>query len=192
MPNLKITLDPASIDSAIAEIRNISTTIVRGCERIREIMAERIADLARTKYASSILDDTYKTLSGSGGSRSESSTSAIMPSNIQVNWQASGGNVTMVIVSGEEAIWIEFGAGVYHNGSVGSKPNPYANSLTDIVGIGQYGTLHGQHNTWAFYKDGVTYLTHGTPASRPLYESVQEVVADFPAIVRSVFPNARF
>ena len=69
------------------------------------------------------------------------------------------GSVTVVIASGEDAIWIEFGSGVYYNGSPGTSPHPSGAELGFV--IGGYGDGNGKKNAWG-YKDetGKVILTH--------------------------------
>lgn len=95
------------------------------------------------------------------------------------------GNVTVVVANGEDAVWIEFGAGVHYNGSVGSSPNPYGAKLGFI--IGGYGKGNGRKETWGFYEDGELKITHGTPAKMPMANAVTALCNEFPRIAKEVF-----
>ena len=81
-------------------------------------------------------------------------------------------------------MWVEFGAGVYHNGAVGSSPNPYGSELGFT--IGSYGT-NGARDIWGFYENGELVLTHGTPAAMPLFHAVQDTIDEIPSIAKEVF-----
>lgn len=56
----------------------------------------------------------------------------------------------LVIAHGQDAIFIEFGTGVYHNG-LGS-PHPKGEELG--MTIGSYGKHLGLRRTWSFERDG--------------------------------------
>lgn len=92
---------------------------------------------------------------------------------------------SLVIASGEDAIWVEFGAGVYHNGSAGSSPHPKGTELGFT--IGGYGKGDGKKNIWGYYSDGELKLTHGTPAKMPMYRAVQTVCNEIASIAKEVF-----
>ena len=60
-------------------------------------------------------------------------------------------SVTVSLTNAEQCrlLWLmemtpygEFGSGVYHNGSVGTSPNPYGDDLG--LTIGSYGKGHGK------------------------------------------------
>lgn len=63
-------------------------------------------------------------------------------------------NVSIVIAAGEDAVWVEFGAGVYHNGSAGSSPHPKGSELGFT--IGGYGKGMGKRQTWGSMKRRTT------------------------------------
>ena len=94
-------------------------------------------------------------------------------------------NVTLVIASGEDAIWAEFGAGVHHNGSPGSSPHPKGSELGFT--IGSYGKGMGKKDIWGFYEDGELRLTHGAPATMPMYNALKTVCDEISEIAREVF-----
>ena len=100
-----------------------------------------------------------------------------------------------VRATGNAVMFIEFGAGVYHNGT-GSYPGELE---PGVVGIGEYGQGRGKHDWW-FYKGplgnagGVAsdkypglYLTHGNPPAAAMYHAKQEVKDAVERIAREVF-----
>lgn len=95
------------------------------------------------------------------------------------------GSVTVVIASGGDAVWVEFGAGVYHNGSPGSSPHPHGAELG--MTIGGFGKGNGKKETWGFYEEGELKLTHGTPAVMPMARAVTTVCNEISQIAREVF-----
>ena len=90
-----------------------------------------------------------------------------------------------MIASGEDAIWAEFGAGVYHNGSAGASPHPKGSEFGFT--IGGYGYGQGKKAVWGFYEGDELMLTHGAPASMPMYRSVQWVCDEIYKIAKEVF-----
>ena len=96
------------------------------------------------------------------------------------------GDISVIVADGEDAVWVEFGAGVYHNGSAGSSPNPYGAQLGFT--IGSYGKGYGKANAWGYYDENNNLvLTRGTPASMPMYRAAQAVAKQSLKIAREVF-----
>ena len=83
---------------------------------------------------------------------------------------------------------MEFGAGVYHNGSVGSSPHPLGLALGYT--IGSYGLGLGARNVWGFTDEyGDFHLTHGVPAQMPLYNAMMATMDEVEQIVREAFSH---
>ena len=164
-------LDPASIDAAVREIREYSEWVQRKTEELRQRVAYFIAKDASAVFNSAVADD----LIGEGAVIG--SVDVVVKDN---------GNITLVIANGDDAVFMEFGAGVYYNGSVGSSPNPLGAALGYT--IGSYGKGNGAKNVWGFKgSDGQLHLTHGVPASMPMYKAMMAVVNDIEQIAREVF-----
>ena len=85
----------------------------------------------------------------------------------------------------EDAVWIEFGAGVYHNGSPGSSPHPHGAELG--MTIGGFGKGNGKKEVWGFYEEGELKLSRGTPAKMPMARAVSTVCNEISEIAREVF-----
>lgn len=103
------------------------------------------------------------------------------------------GDITWVIAEGKEAVFVEFGAGVYFNGPYGTSPVPQGFSK-DSGGvplgltIGDYGLLNGRRKTWGYYDhEGNLVITHGTPAARPMYQAAKQVMNQLYEIASGVF-----
>ena len=171
-----ITIDifnPASIDAAVKEIRDYADWVKRKTDELRERVAYFIAKDASAVFNTAVADD----LIGEGA--------VIGSVNVVVE---NNGNMTLVIANGEDAVFMEFGAGVYYNGGVGSSPNPLGAALGYT--IGSYGKGNGAKAVWGFNgEDGTLHLTHGVPASMPLYRALQSVVNDIEQIAREVFSS---
>ena len=163
-------LSPESIRKAASDLRQYRQELPRKLEELRRLVAERIAADARGGFATAIVDDLLQ-----GGSRN---------ANVEVMVDEAG-TTSLVIAVGEDAIWCEFGAGVYHNGSVGSSPHPKGAELGFTIGT--YGEGKGARQVWGFYDDGELKLTHGTPASMPMYNAMQRVCDEIARIAQEVF-----
>lgn len=168
---IRISLSEKDIDRAIKELEQYKREIIRKTELLRTKVAERIANLAQSDFNGAIVDD----LTGESGARK---------ANVQVSIDERE-NVSVVIAAGEDAVWVEFGAGVYHNGSAGSSPHPKGSELGFT--IGGYGKGMGKRQTWGFYEDGELRLTHGTPAVMPMYNAVKAVCDEIADIAKEVW-----
>lgn len=169
---IRISLSEKDIDRAIKELEQYKREIIRKTELLRTKIAERIANLAQSGFNGAVVDDLTEE---SGGARK---------AEVQVSIDERE-NVSVVIAAGEDAVWAEFGAGVYHNGSVGSSPHPKGQELG--LTIGGYGKGMGKRQVWGFYEDGELKLTHGAPATMPMYNAVKTVCDEIADIAREVF-----
>lgn len=184
-----ITIDifnPASVDAAVKEIREYSEWVQRKADELRQRVAELIRDMAQPVFDAAVVDDTFLTVVKDGANTPESPKTG----GVTVTVEPGEDNVTLVIANGEEAVWAEFGAGIHYNGTVGSYPNPLGATLDFIAAIGTYGKGYGARETWGFLgSDGNIHLTHGAPASMPLYKAVQSVSRDIVRIAKEVFSS---
>ena len=109
---IKFGLSPKEIQSAIDAVEQYKENFQKKVDTYRKRIAEEIAVYASAYFDNSVMDDTI-----SGSPRKP---------DVTVDW-SDNGKIAVVVANGEDAVWCEFGAGVYHNGSVGSSPNPYHN-----------------------------------------------------------------
>ena len=177
--------DVASIDRAVREIRDYSKWVERKIDELRQRVAELICDHATPFFQDAVVSDTYL-VKEDGSSRFESE--GPITASVQVTVEPQSDGTTLVIAHGEDAVWIEFGAGVHYNGTVGSYANPLGETAGFISAIGTYGDGNGAKDTWGYYDENHNlHLTHGAPASMPLYNAVMAVVNDIERIAREVF-----
>ena len=96
------------------------------------------------------------------------------------------GNVVkgQLIVSGEDILFVEFGAGVRLN--MGAE-HPKAKELG--YGVGTYpGQTHAKDiNGWYYRENGILYHSYGTQASMPVYQASIEMISRIEDIAREVF-----
>lgn len=89
-----------------------------------------------------------------------------------------------VYAQGEQVAFIEFGTGVYYNGSESyllKRPK-------EIAGIGEFGKHKGMQNTWGYYSEnGNLQLTHGNPPANAMYYASEDVRSKIMEIAEEVF-----
>ena len=164
MKRITVKVSTSSIDKAISQLNGYREEIDKRVKKLIDMMVAHGEDYAinRIGYV-----DTGGSLASISGYRN--------------------GN-RGVIVAGGNAIWLEFGTGVYYNGSVGSFPNPLGPSTPGVVGIGQYGEGHGAQPYGWWYNDGGEWKhTMGIPAQMFMYGTIQELKRRFPEMARKVF-----
>lgn len=88
-------------------------------------------------------------------------------------------NGFVIEADGEQVLFMEFGAGVYHSGQA------YEGNRADfagIVGIGEYDKHNGTRRTWGWYpnEDDKTFvmLTHGVPALNGMYRAKRHILIE--------------
>lgn len=154
------------------EIEKYEKQKMKQFETYRQKLAEEIGKEAEKMFNASSVDDIIE----GGSSHSADVTVSVSHS----------GNVSIIVADGEDAVWCEFGAGVYHNGSVGSSPNPYGSQhgLT----IGSYGKGKGSQKAWGYFDEsGEIVITRGTVATMPMYNALKSVAGRSISIARKVF-----
>ena len=168
---ITIELGKQSISDAIAQIKAYRAEIKRKTERLAERIANEISEAALFNFASAVCDDRVV-----GGSR---------PANVTIAVETAG-DARLVIASGEDAVFCEFGAGVTHNVPAGDSLHP--NGVTLGMTIGSYGKGFGSRRVWGYYDDGGgLVLTRGTPASMPMYNAMKTVCEQITTIAQEVF-----
>ncbi len=167
---ITIELSEQGIDKAIRELANYKRAFLKKVDILREKVAERLADEARKGFAGAVVDDLI---------RGEQRYAQV---DVSVDKR---GSVMAVVANGEDAVWVEFGAGVYHNGSPGTSPHPHGVELG--MTIGSFGKGNGKREVWGFYEDGELRLTRGTPARMPMARAVTTVCNEISQIAKEVF-----
>lgn len=169
---IKFSLTSESVKHAIEELRVYADDLDRKAELLRQRIGMVIAWTASQGFSSAIVDDVVN-----GEKRY---------ANVDVSVTEEG-DTTVVIANGSDAVFVEFGAGVMNNGSVGSSPHPKGQELGFT--IGGYGKGNGRKEVWGFYEGGQLVLTHGTPASMPMYRGMKEACDQIASIAGEVFKS---
>ncbi len=168
---IKFRLDPTEIDRAIREVNKFKIEFRKKVDTYRKRIAEELAVQASLNFGNAVVDDVIH-----GSPRRPDVTVSV----------SDRGDIAVVVADGEDAVWCEFGAGVYHNGSVGSTPHPSGVSLGFT--IGSYGKGRGKQQAWGYYDEsGELVITRGTPATMPMHNAAQEVMRKSVEIAREVF-----
>ena len=176
---IRITLDPSSVEDAVRELEDYQERLQNKVEELRKRIAELIRDRAEPVFQSAIASDTFKSIF-----QGEETPEGPIIGGVTVTVNHKN-DVSVVIATGKDAVFMEFGAGVYHNGALGSSPNPLGAALGYT--IGSYGP-NGAKDVWGYYDENkVLHLTHGTPASMPLTRAMAEVVYNIVEIAGEVF-----
>ena len=168
---IKFQLDEKSIDKAIDEIAKYRREFGEKTKKLLDRIAAEIEEEALINFSSALCEDIVN-----GDMRSP---------DVKISVEFSE-NMTIVIARGNDAVFCEFGAGVYHNGSAGSSPHPKGQELG--LTIGSYGQGKGSRKVWGYYDEsGQLILTRGTPASMPMYNAMQTVCGRISTIAKEVF-----
>lgn len=168
---ITVELTESGIDKAIKELEEYKKDIKRKTAILQDRIAKRIEEEADKGFASAVVDDLVR-----GGYQKP---------NVTVNYTTRG-DISVVVAQGEDAVWVEFGAGVYHNGNLGSSPHPRGSELG--MTIGGYGQGKGKQKSWGFKDaDGTLHVTRGTPAQMPLEKAVLSVLDELPQMAKEVF-----
>ena len=193
MSEFFVTASVDGIDDVLRQIDKYRQWVERKTRVLQERVAQIIRDNADAVFSVALLDDTFAIVeTDASGKRVQVADAPKVGGNVSVtiDHDGDGDKFTLVIARGNDGnmdhIWMEFGAGVYYNGAVGSSPHPQAGKFGYV--IGGYGKGMGKNNIWGYYgDDGKLHLTHGTPASMPLYRSMMEAWEDIIDIARQVF-----
>ena len=160
--------DKSSVDKAIEEVKAIKKEWKRKANLCSEMIAAALADeINKNLEAIPMTDDVI-----------DVKTHTPKP----VNWFAAAypqGN--RVLIKGHDIVFIEFGAGIYHNGSVN---NPLSQAVQFDTSIGSYGKGHGNEPYWFIAHN---LISRGTPAYMPINNAIEQIVPMIPTIVRQVF-----
>lgn len=168
---ITVELTESGIDKAIKELEEYKKDIKKKTALLQDRIAKRIEEEADKGFASAVVDDLVR-----GGYQKP---------DVTVNYTTKG-DISVVVAQGEDAVWVEFGAGVYHNGNLGSSPHPRGSELG--MTIGGYGQGKGKQKSWGFKdEEGTLHVTRGTPAQMPLERAVLSVLDELPQMAKEVF-----
>lgn len=169
MKTIRIDLfDPDSVKEAVKEIQAEKREWKRKAKEATRIIAEELANrINENLFNIELADDLI-----------DVKTHQQVKSVVGLEAKANG---TMVTVYGENVVFVEFGAGIYHNQGVN---NPLSETVEFETNIGSYGKGHGLQPYWFVAHN---LISRGTPASMPIYKAIETIKPMIPTLVRRVF-----
>ena len=172
MKTVKVPLSQRGIDTLLREIESYTVWLKERSQVLLDRLAQAGFEVASARFAKAAYDGT---------------------NDASVSMETRSEGVRAVVAVGASVLFIEFGTGVTYPDS-----HPQAAELG--MKRGEYGQGHGKQSSWGYYgdpgtngvvkmkKDGSTVvITHGNPANMPMYETVKELEAMLPELVKEVF-----
>lgn len=173
---IKADLSVSSLDDAINRLTKYKNTLNDKSEKLVDTVANEVANLAQSRFNSAVVEEDFV-----------NKITKIADVDVSV---VKVGDSRMVVASGEDAVFVEFGAGVHFNGSVGQSRHPKGKELG--LTIGSYGLGKGSQDSWFYYLDedkGAVAGTHGTLAVMPMYLSSVDVMDNVGKIAKEIFKD---
>ena len=172
MKTVKVPLSQRGIDTLLREIESYTVWLKERSQVLLDRLAQAGFEVASTRFAKAAYDGT---------------------NDASVSLETRGDGVRAVVAVGASVLFIEFGTGVTY-------PDNHPQAAELGMKRGEYGKGHGKQSSWGYYgdpgtngvvkmkKDGSTVvITHGNPANMPMYETVKELEAMLPDLVKEVF-----
>ena len=172
MKTVKVPLSQRGIDTLLREIKSYTVWLKQRSQVLLDRLAQAGFEVASARFAKAAYDGT---------------------NDASVSMETRGEGVRAVVAVGASVLFIEFGTGVTY-------PDNHPQAAEFGMKRGEYGQGHGKQSSWGYYgdpgtngvvkmkKDGSTVvITHGNPANMPMYETVKELEAMLPDLVKEVF-----
>lgn len=172
MKTVKVPLSQRGIDTLLREIESYTAWLKERSQVLLNRLAQAGFEVASARFAKAAYDGT---------------------NDASVSMETRSEGVRAVVAVGASVLFIEFGTGVTY-------PDNHPQAAELAMKRGEYGQGHGKQSSWGYYgdpgtngvvkmkKDGSTVvITHGNPANMPMYETVKELEAMLPELVKEVF-----
>ena len=172
MKTVKVSLSQRGIDTLLREIESYTVWLKERSQVLLDRLAQAGFEVASARFAKAAYDGT---------------------NDASVSLETRSEGVRAVVAVGASVLFIEFGTGVTY-------PDNHPQAAELGMKRGEYGQGHGKQSSWGYYgdpgtngvvkmkKDGSTVvITHGNPANMPMYETVKELEAMLPELVKEVF-----
>jgi hypothetical protein len=169
---VKVPLSERGIDTLLREIESYTVWLKERSQVLLDRLAQAGFEVASARFAKAAYDGT---------------------NDASVSMETRSEGVRAVVAVGASVLFIEFGTGVTY-------PDNHPQAAELGMKRGEYGQGHGKQSSWGYYgdpgtngvvkmkKDGSTVvITHGNPANMPMYETVKELEAMLPDLVKEVF-----
>lgn len=172
MKTVKVPLSQRGIDTLLREIESYTVWLKERSQVLLDRLAQAGFEVASARFAKAAYDGT---------------------NDASVSLETRSEGARAVVAVGASVLFIEFGTGVTY-------PDNHPQAAELGMKRGEYGQGHGKQSSWGYYgdpgtngvvkmkKDGSTVvITHGNPANMPMYETVKELEAMLPDLVKEVF-----
>lgn len=172
MKTVKVPLSQRGIDTLLREIESYTVWLKERSQVLLDRLAQAGFEVASARFAKAAYDGT---------------------NDASVSMETRSEGARAVVAVGASVLFIEFGTGVTY-------PDNHPQAAELGMKRGEYGQGHGKQSSWGYYgdpgtngvvkmkKDGSTVvITHGNPANMPMYETVKELEAMLPNLVKEVF-----
>lgn len=172
MKTVKVPLSQRGIDTLLREIESYTVWLKERSQVLLDRLAQAGFEVASARFAKAVYDGT---------------------NDASVSLETRSEGVRAVVAVGASVLFIEFGTGITY-------PDNHPQAAELGMKRGEYGQGHGKQSSWGYYgdpgtngvvkmkKDGSTVvITHGNPANMPMYETVKELEAMLPELVKEVF-----
>ena len=172
MKTVKVPLSQRGIDTLLREIESYTVWLKERSQVLLDRLAQAGFEVASARFAKAAYDGT---------------------NDASVSLETRSEGIRAVVAVGASVLFIEFGTGVTY-------PDNHPQAAELGMKRGEYGQGHGKQSSWGYYgdpgtngvvkmkKDGSTVvITHGNPANMPMYETVKELEAMLPDLVKEVF-----
>lgn len=172
MKTVKVPLSQRGIDTLLREIESYTVWLKERSQVLLDRLAQAGFEVASARFTKAAYDGT---------------------NDASVSMETRSEGVRAVVAVGASVLFIEFGTGVTY-------PDNHPQAAELGMKRGEYGQGHGKQSSWGYYgdpgtngvvkmkKDGSTVvITHGNPANMPMYETVKELEAMLPDLVKEVF-----
>lgn len=172
MKTVKVPLSQRGIDTLLREIESYTVWLKERSQVLLDRLTQAGFEVASARFAKAAYDGT---------------------NDASVSMEMRSEGVRAVVAVGASVLFIEFGTGVTY-------PDNHPQAAELGMKRGEYGKGHGKQSSWGYYgdpgtngvvktkKDGSTVvITHGNPANMPMYETVKELEAMLPGLVKEVF-----
>ena len=172
MKTVKVPLSQRGIDTLLREIESYTVWLKERSQVLLDRLAQAGFEVASARFAKAAYDGT---------------------NDASVSMETRSEGVRAVVAVGASVLFIEFGTGITY-------PDNHPQAAELGMKRGEYGQGHGKQSSWGYYgdpgtngvvkmkKDGSTVvITHGNPANMPMYETVKELEAMLPDLVKEVF-----
>ena len=172
MKTVKVPLSQRGIDTLLREIESYTVWLKERSQVLLDRLAQAGFEVASARFAKAAYDGT---------------------NDASVSMETRSEGVRAVVAVGASVLFIEFGTGVTY-------PDNHPQAAELGMNRGKNDKRHSKQSSWGYYgdpgtngvvkmkKDGSTVvITHGNPANMPMYETVKELEAMLPDLVKEVF-----